>query len=333
MDNKENFQKAVELINKSGKFLVTTHTRPDGDACGCVVAVSEMLKTIGKDVKTILPSEMPEWYEFLFSEKPAVLERDVKVKELIDGLFFQPDLIIIIDTNSYNQLAGLADYIKQNNKPVLVIDHHITGDALGDVELTDTKAAAAGLIVYDLLKCAGWKISKKAAQALFVAVATDTGWFRFSSTDSRVHKVCAELIENGVNSAEIYHRLYQSFTQQRFRLLTAMLNTLQLHFDGRYAEQHLLLKDFEQTKAAYKDTENLIDECQRISSVEASALFVELKNGKIKCSLRSRGGVDVRKIAQKFGGGGHKGASGVHLPGPLEHAKKVIKDEIEKQLR
>ncbi len=331
--NSDILQKAVDLIEAAGRVLVTTHTRPDGDACGCVVAVAEMLKTIGKNVKTILPSELPEWYEFLFSEKPSVLDKDVNVKQLIDGSFFQPDLIIIVDTNSRNQLAEMADFIKQNKAAVLVIDHHITGDGLGDVEMVDTKAAAAGLIVFDLFKYAGWDINENIAQALFVAIATDTGWFRFASTDSRVHKASAELIEYGVNSAELFHKMYQSFSLPRFRLMTAMLNTLQLHFDGRYAEQHLLLKDFKDTGAAYKDTENLIDECQKIETVEVCSLFVEQKDGRVKCSLRSRGGVDVREVAQKFGGGGHKEASGVHLQGPLEDAKKSIKTEIEKQLK
>jgi len=331
--NSDILQKAVDLIEAAGRVLVTTHTRPDGDACGCVVAVAEMLKTIGKNVKTILPSELPEWYEFLFSEKPSVLDKDVNVKQLIDGSFFQPDLIIIVDTNSRNQLAEMADFIKQNKAAVLVIDHHITGDGLGDVEMVDTKAAAAGLIVFDLFKYAGWDINENIAQALFVAIATDTGWFRFASTDSRVHKASAELIEYGVNSAELFHKMYQSFSLPRFRLMTAMLNTLKLHFDGRYAEQHLLLKDFKDTGAEYKDTENLIDECQKIETVEVCSLFVEQKDGRVKCSLRSRGGVDVREVAQKFGGGGHKEASGVHLAGPLEDAKKSIKTEIEKQLK
>ena len=110
-----------------------------------------------------------------------------------------------------------------------------------------------------------------------------------------------------------------------------MLNTLELHLDARFATQHLLQTDFEQTGAAYKDTENLIDECRRISTVEAAVLFVELKDGRIKCSLRSTGGIDVRKIAQKFGGGGHAMAAGAHLPGPLENAKELIKAEVEKE--
>ncbi len=331
--NSDILQKAVDLIKRAGKVIVTTHTRPDGDACGCVVAIAEMLKAIGKDEKIILASELPEWYEFLFPEKPAVLDKDFNIEQLKDGSFFQPDLIIIADTNSRKQLEGLADFIEQNKTLVLVFDHHLTSDSLGNVELIDTKAAATGLIIYDLFKYAGWEITENIALALFVAIATDTGWFRFASTDSRVHKATAELIEYGVNSAELFHKMYQSFSLPRFKLMTTMLNTLQLHFDGRYAEQHLLLKDFEDTGAAYKDTENLIDECQKIKTVVVCALFVEQKDGKVKCSLRSRGGVDVREVAQKFGGGGHKEASGVHLQGTLDDAKKSIKTEIEKQLK
>jgi phosphoesterase RecJ-like protein len=111
--------------------------------------------------------------------------------------------------------------------------------------------------------------------------------------------------------------------------MTVMLNTLELHFQGRYATQYLRQQDFKNTGADYKDTENLIDECQKISSVEAVALFVEQGDGRIKCSLRSRGGVDVRNIAQKFGGGGHIMASGTHLDGPLEAAMQQVYREFE----
>jgi phosphoesterase RecJ-like protein len=115
--------------------------------------------------------------------------------------------------------------------------------------------------------------------------------------------------------------------------MTAMLNTLELHLDGRLATQHILLSDFVRTGAEHKDTENLIDECRRIKTVEASALFVEAKDGRFRCSLRSRGAVDVGKIAQKFGGGGHKMAAGLFLSHPLEKAKKLIVAEITKQLK
>jgi len=327
------FQKAVELIDKSSNVLITTHTRPDGDACGCVAAMHDVLTALGKKAKTIFLSEIPEWYEFLFTEKPPILGENVTLQQLIEGRFGEFDLIIIIDTNSNSQLPQFDQYLKHTDKPVLVIDHHVTADGLGDVELVDTTAAATALIVLDFLKYATWPITEKIAKALFVAVATDTGWFQFSNTDARTFRSCADLIDAGANPAQIYHDLYQNFSPARFKLMAAMLNTLELHFNGRYATQHLTLQDFEQTGAAHKDTENLIDECRRISTVEAAALFVELKDGRIRCSLRSRGAVDVRKIAQKFGGGGHKMAAGTYLPGPLENAKKLINAEIEKQLQ
>lgn len=333
MVNSDDFQKAVELINKSKNILLTTHTRPDGDACGSLVAMYDALTALDKNVKLILLSEIPEWYEFLFTEKVPILGKDISAEQLKQGQFAAPDLIMIIDTNSYSQLPQFDQYLKQNDKPVLVIDHHVTADGLGDVELVDTTAAATSLIVLDLLKYADWPITEKIARALFVAVATDTGWFHFSNTDSRVHRSCAELIDAGANPTEIYHDLYQNFSYRRFKLMAAMLNTLELHLDGRYATQHLLQRDFERAGTTHKDTENLIDECQRISTVEVAALFVQLEDERVRCSLRSTGTVDVCKIAQKFGGGGHKMAAGVHLAGPLENAKQIIKTEVEKQFQ
>jgi phosphoesterase RecJ-like protein len=332
MIDSSDVRRAVELIEKSNNILAMTHTRPDGDACGCLAAMRDALTALGKKVKLLLPSSLPEWYGFLFAEEVPVLGQHVQLEELIQGRFGEFDLTIIVDTNSRSQLSEFDPYLKQNDKPVLVLDHHVTSDGLGDVELLDPTAAATSLIIYDLFKYANWPITEGIAQSLFVGIATDTGWFQFSNTGSRAHRSCAELIEAGVNPTECYHNLYQNFSYERFKLMTAMLNTLELHLDNRYASQHLCQRHFQQTGATLKDTENLIDECRRISSVEVAALFVELKDGRIKCSLRSRGAVDVCQIAQKFGGGGHKMAAGAHLPGPLENAKQLILDAVAERL-
>jgi len=333
MIKNSDFQKVVELIGKSSSILLTTHTKPDGDACGSIAAMVDVLVALGKTVKVILPPSLPEWYEFLFTERPLVLDSDITVRQLIEKQAGGFDLIVLIDVNTYNQLPEIAEFLKQNDKPILVIDHHKTGDGLGDVELVDSTAAATGLIIFDLLRYAKWQIGEKVAWALFVTIATDTGWFQFSNTDSRVHRAGADLIEAGANPTIIYHDLYQNLSPERFKLMTAMLNTVELHFDGRFATQYLLQSDFERTGAASKDTESLIDECRRIGTVEVAALFVELADGRIKCSLRSRNTVDVCKIAAKFGGGGHKMAAGVHLPGPVENAKQLITAEVEKRFK
>lgn len=332
MLSKNDFQKALDLIVNSKNILITAHTRPDGDACGSIAALYEVLTATGRGVTPLLLGQVPDWYAFLFTEKPAVFGENVTVERLKGAKSDEHDLIIIVDTNTNNQLPGFSDYLKDADKPVLVIDHHVTADGLGDVELIDTGAAATAMIVFDLIKHAEYPITEKIATALFVAIATDTGWFQFSNTDSRVLRDVAELIAAGANPTKLYHNLYQNFSIERFKLMTAMLNTLELQLDGRYAVQHLLQSDFAAAGANQKDTENLINECRRISTVEAAALFVELPDGKIKCSLRSTGSVDVRRIAQKFGGGGHTMASGLHLPGSMKDAKKLIYNEIQKQL-
>lgn len=328
-----NFQKATQLIDKSSKILITTHTRPDGDACGCLAAMRDALTALGKKVKLLALSPIPEWHKFLFSEKVPVLGEDFDIKQLMRGKFGEFDLIIIVDTNSFSQLPQFDQYLKQAGSPILVIDHHATSDGIGDVELVDSSAAATGLIVLDLLKYAGWKITEKIAQVLFVAIATDTGWFQFANTDGRVYRDCAELIDAGAKPAQLYHDLYQNFSPARFKLMTAMLGTLELCLGGRFATQHVSRHDFERTGAADADTENLINECHRISTVAVSALFVELKDGRIRCSLRSTCSIDVSKIASKFGGGGHPAAAGTYLPGPLENAQQLILNEVTEQFR
>jgi phosphoesterase RecJ-like protein len=297
-----------------------------------MAALGEVLTALGKEVKLLLVSPLPQWYGFLFDEKVPVLGEDVGVEQLIAGQWGEYDLIVIVDTNSCSQLPKFEQYLKQADKAVLVIDHHVTADGLGDVELVDSGAAATGLILLGFFKYADWRMTERIAEALFVAIGSDTGWFQFGNTDSRVLHACGELIDAGAKPAGIYDKLYQSFSYPRFKLMVAILNTLELHFDGRYATQYLLQRDFQQTGAAYQDTENLINECHRIGTVEVSALFVELADGRIRCSLRSRYDIDVSRIAAKFGGGGHKTAAGTYLPGPMETAKRLIFQEIAMRL-
>jgi phosphoesterase RecJ-like protein len=321
-------KKSLALIDKSQRILITTHHKPDGDAIGSLSALSETLVNIGKNVKPLILSSMPQWYEFLFTGKVPVLGEDIKLDELMAGQFGEFDLIIIVDTNSPGQLNDFAKYLKQNKAPVLVIDHHRTSDGLGALEIVESDAAAAGLVVLDLFKHAGWKITKKIAESLFIAISTDTGWFQFNNTDARVFEACSELIKYGIKPSEIYNKLYETCSYERFKLKTAMLDSLELHFDGRLAMMQLLKKDFETTGGTYAETENLINETRVIKTVEVTALFIELGDGRIRCSLRSKGSLDVGKIAGKFGGGGHKMAAGTFVPGPIENAKQLIYNEF-----
>lgn len=326
-----NFKQAVDLINQSARVLVTTHTKPDGDALGCLIAMNSVLTSLGKKVTPLILSPAPDWYRFLLTEKVPVLGEDVQIEELTAGRFGEFDLILILDTNSPGQLPKFKEYLKQNKKPLLAIDHHRTSDGLGGVELVESDAAATALVILELFKYAGWEITEKIAEALFIAIATDTGWFQFNNTDSRVFSACAGLIEAGIKPSEIYHKLYENFSPQRFILMISMLDTLELHLDGRFAVMQITHPDFERTGATYADTENLINECRRIDSVDATALFIELDDGRIRCSLRSKGALDVGEIASQFGGGGHMMAAGTFVPGPMNNARKLILTEVTKK--
>ena len=331
MPENTTFENAVELINASNHILLTTHIRPDGDACGCVRAMMQVLENLGKKTQPLFMSPLAAWYEALFEIKPAILGNDIKSEELSE-VYAEVDLIVIVDTDSRVQLPGFAEWLADCGKKILVIDHHITGDHLGDVALIDTAAAAAGEVVFDLIKYAGWEMTEHIAESIFIALSTDTGWFKFGNTDSRIFYTAADLIDAGARPNVIYRLLYQSFTPSRLYLMTRMLDHLQLHADGRIATQYILRKDFDETGATGPDTENLIDECQRIETVEVAALFTELSDGGFRCSLRSKGKVDVRKIAQKYGGGGHTLAAGVNLEGVLKEAMQKIITQIELQL-
>ena len=332
MVDETDFRKAAELINSSTEVLLTSHIRPDGDACGSVRATCDILANLGKKAHPVFLSPLASWYEFLFNSKVPILGNDITKEQITAGYFERCDLVIIIDTNSYVQLPRLDEWLKQTKIKKLVIDHHITNDGLGDVELIDTTAAATGEIVLDLIKYADWPLTAHIAEALFVALSTDTGWFRFGNTDSRIFHCAAELIDAGARPNLLYGKMYQNFSPQRMKLMIRMLERLELHFDDRFATQCIMRSDFDETGATGPDTENLIDECQRLTSVEVAALFVELADGQFRCSLRSKKDVDVRRIAQKYGGGGHKVAAGLTLPGPFERARQKILNDVAEQL-
>lgn len=336
MPHIDEYKNASNVLMTAEKVLVTTHLRPDGDACGCLRAIADHLGSVGKTVYPLVLSPLANWYAELFDGPVPVLGNDVKAEQFSE-VYADCDLIVIVDTNSFIQLPGLEAFLKaaqtSGQPKILVIDHHVTGDHIGHIELIDSQAAAAGEIVFDLFKTAGWPITPRIAESIFIALSTDTGWFKYGNADSRIFHTAAELIEAGIHPNDIYRRLYQSFSPARLALMTRMLEHLTLHADGRIATQYILRKDFDETGASGPDTENLIDECQRIQTVEAAVLLVELSDGRFRCSLRSKGAVDVRAVTQPYGGGGHTLASGVTLPGPLPSALECLVKDIKKQLK
>ena len=180
------------------------------------------------------------------------------------------DLIIVIDTSAARQLPGLSDYLVENSPRVLAIDHHLASDGIGAIQLIDSAVAAAGEIIFNLAHAAGWPLDETAAAALFVALSTDTGWFRFENVSTQTYDIAGALVAAGARPHLIYQKLFQQFPPARFKLLALTMQTLELFCDDRLAVMHITRDMLDRTGAKRSHIENIVNESQQIASVAVS---------------------------------------------------------------
>jgi phosphoesterase RecJ-like protein len=298
----------MRRISAAVRLLVVTHARPDGDALGSLAALCGAARAAGKQTATLVPGEVPARYDFLLAgDRHAPAERFAELANWADA-------VIIVDTCALAQLDGLDDQLAAAREKIVVIDHHATTDDIGAVRWLDTSAAAAGVMVGELLDALGWPVDLRTAEALLTAMTTDTGWFHYSNTDGRCLRAAARLFDAGVEGDKLYQRLFQADRPERMMLLSRALASLELPAGGPIATMKLRLGDFAETGARQDETENIVNEPMRMGCVEVSMLLVQTPDDGGRCirvSLRSRGGVDVAAVARRFGGGGHVQAAGL----------------------
>jgi len=307
----------VQLARRHHRFALTTHVRPDGDGLGSMLALGEILERQEKKVHLVIASIMPPRYQFLDSG------------EKIRHFHTVPDLnqveaAVILDAGTWNQLGDFAPVLRSRKIPKLVIDHHQTQDDLGAVKLVDVTAEATGRLVYEAIQALGEPLSARAANALFVALAMDTGWFRHNNATARSFGLAADLVRAGANPEMLYEHLFENNTLPRLKLMGLVLDRLQITNDGRVAHSEILNADYGATGAVPPDTEDLVNFTRSIQGVEVGILFLEQPRGGVKVSFRARDKVDVACVAEKFGGGGHRRASGATLNLPLDEARKKV---------
>jgi bifunctional oligoribonuclease and PAP phosphatase NrnA len=318
------FRSMIDRLSRCKRVLVTTHVRPDGDALGTTAALVLGMRAGGIESEVLLLSRMPRKYAFVFRDN-AIVSHNAETgwpETLHLGSF---DALLVADTGTWSQLPGLREKIDGWKGQKLVLDHHLTQENWADEKLVVTQAAAAAEIAAELLDAWQVTIDKPIAAALFLAVASDTGWFQFSNTRPYTMRLAARLMETGINTDDLYQLLYQNERAERVALQTRAQQSLQLLLDGRLAVMTVSKCDFEQTHADVPDTENLINIPLQIRTVEVSLLITEpTEPGPMRVSLRSKGQVDVARFAEAFGGGGHARASGLKLEGPLEAARDRV---------
>lgn len=305
----------LTLLKQEKKFIIATHIDPDGDTLGSALALGAALEAIGK--KTILYNSepIPALYNFM----PGIERFICSYPDSENPL----PALLVLDCNEAAR-AGLA---KIRFRHSTVIDHHETKRSFGDIKWIEPYAAATGLMVFHIIKELGAEMTKDMATNLYTAIAVDTGTFRYSNTDSAALRISAELVDAGADLSAVSENLYQAWTDGRFRLLVMALDTLDVA--GDIVITHVTRDMFASTGTTPADTDNFSNFPRMMKSTKISAFLRETDEGRWKASLRSKGAVNVAKVAEIFNGGGHKNAAGFTIKADL----KTVKEELLKAVR
>lgn len=301
-----------------------THIRPDADGLGAQLGLHGTLKDLGKQPRVAIGSRLPPRYSFLDPDRKVI--EDFKPANFTDR-----DCVVVLDTGTWNQLGEFGDWLKGSKLPRVVVDHHRTQDDLGGLQLVDIESESTGRLAHEIIRALGAKISPAVANHLFMAMATDTGWFRHPNAKPRTFALAAELVDLGANPTLLYEQLYESAPLARLRLVGRALERLQVRAGGTVAFTEIYLSDYATTGAVPGDTEDLINYPRSVEGVEVGLLFIEQPDGGTKVSFRARS-LDVSKLAEQFGGGGHKLASGARTDEPLPQTRDAVLKAVEAAL-
>jgi phosphoesterase RecJ-like protein len=300
----------LSALRKDDTFLVAVHIDPDGDAIGSALALLSALEALGKKAFVYSRDPIPKYYRFLPGHE--------KFSSSLNDLVREDPVLVLVDCNTPARAAVEGHSFRKS----IVIDHHETEKDFGDVRWVDHTAAATGVMIFFLLKALRIACTRNMALNLYTAISVDTGTFRYSNTSADVLRVSAELVEAGADPNNIAVNLYESWDYRRFKLLVLALNTLEVK--DRTAMVHVTQKMFKDTRTNSEDTEHFSNFPRMIGSIKMAVLLRELKGGAWKASLRSRGDVNVARIAEQYGGGGHQNAAGFKMKADLKTVKKNL---------
>jgi phosphoesterase RecJ-like protein len=321
--------KFAEIVHSHQRFLLISHIRPDCDTLGSELAMAGILESLGKDVLLVNDFAVPSNLTFLDPEhKAKQLGKDVSPEQLADR-----EVILVLDTSAWIQLGKMADVIRGSRAIKLVLDHHVSQDDLGALLFKNTESEATGRLVVEAADALGVSLTPEIARRAFAALATDTGWFRFASTSGDTYRLAGRLTDAGAAPDQLYKQLYEHDTAARLKLIGRTLARTTTELGGRLIYTWIELSDFKATGAVASDTEDIINLTLTVGGTEMAIILVEQAGGAFKLSLRSRCDIDCSRLAERFGGGGHKRAAGATLEGPLEDARAKVLDAVRAAMR
>ena len=319
---------AVAFIKKHKRFLIATHTSVEGDALGSQLGFYYLVRKMGKQAVMVNEEPAPYGYEFL-----PDLDKIKLFKDGSEKLRF--DCFVLVDCSDLKR-SGEVYTLNSANKPVLNIDHHISNSRFGLVNWVDPKASSASEMVYRLYKKTGVKFDKNSALAIYSGILTDTGSFRFSNTSRAVHLAAAELLKYGIDVAGVYKNIYGNIPLSDLKLLIKVLPKMKTALGGKLAWFEVNKEALKKQKGMFFDLgETLLTFARTLKGLEAAVLFREnfAKAREVRVNFRSQGKVDVNKVANFFGGGGHKNASGCTIKGlSLDDVRKAVLNKLRLEL-
>ena len=301
----------IELIEKNHRFAITSHIRPDGDSLGSSLALCWILRSLKKDAEIIMCDNVPHAY----SKLPGT-----EMVRVINDIDREYDAVFVIECSDVSR-PGIPSL---NTQFVVNIDHHSTTMLFGDLNWIDSTAAAVGEMIYNLAKAIGARITPEVASCVYAALLTDTGSFHFSNTTERTFKIASELVRHGAQPAKLSQAIFYNYPYAKIRLVGDVLSTLQRDESGRIAWITMSKEAMDSLGATEDDSDGIITYPLTVGDVEAVAFFREMGNSTYRISLRSKNRVNVARIAELFGGGGHCNAAGFTINADFESLSRDV---------
>jgi len=308
----------LAAISAGKKFLITAHVRLDGDALGSELALYLMLRDLGKEAVIYNQDATPEHYRFLPAAEHIV--HDLTHIERYDVGF-------VLDCSELDRVGKIsADVVRI--KTLINIDHHVSNGGFCKLRLLDPKASSTGELLYRLMRKMHVKMTKDICTNLYAAILTDTGGFRYSSTHQETLRAAGDLVEGGADPQWISENIYESDPPAKLQLLSKVLETLTLDIGTRTASLTVTLKHLQDAGASMEHTDGFIDIPRTVKGIDIAMLYTQMGEKQFKLSLRSKGKVNVEKIARKFGGGGHVNAAACRIDGNIQEIKQRVLEAV-----
>lgn len=295
-----------DFVERNDSFLLTAHETPDADALGSEVALHGLLAQLGKDVRIVNADSAPHIFEFISgSIELEVLSDESRVPEDVDSR-----ALIILDVNDIRNIGNVADLILPRCVEYFILDHHEREGTIVTENCIEEEASSTSELIYELVVEMNGEINEEMANAMYAGIVFDTGSFIYPKTSARTFDIARHLVELGVVPNRVYTLMYESNSIEALLLQTKVAATLNLYLDKHVAVQRMTAETLVETGATYGEGQTLINMPLRSEKVRVSVFFKESPEGIVRCSLRSKGAIDVAEIAQSMGGGGHKTAAG-----------------------